>query len=116
MLTYDDKSLSNMFMKPKEMNSNVSLYIPPVEEFMLARVQLSKNETTEIEFKSACIFIVIKGNGKVDSSFQNEIFKTSDVEVGNIFFNRSDSKLTFTNSEVEELLIFCASFNNSIKF
>jgi hypothetical protein len=45
------------------------------EEFMLARVQLSKNESTEIEFKRSSIFIVIKGNGKVDSSFQNEIFR-----------------------------------------
>eukprot|EP01080_Neovahlkampfia_damariscottae_P004343 gene4343-7699_t len=113
MLTYDDKSLSNMFMKPKSLSNNISVYSPPVEEFMLIKIELKKNESSTIEFQSASIFIVVKGNGNVDATFKNEIFKTDSVEVGNIYFNRSNSKITF-NADEDDLIIFSATFNNSI--
>lgn len=107
MLTYDDDSLSRMKLKGIEYNKNITIYSPPIDEFMVAKVSLD-HESTEITLPCANIFIVISGSGKVESEYENEKnFK--ELIKGKIFFNPKETKMKFTSDD--KLLLFIASFN-----
>jgi mannose-6-phosphate isomerase len=105
MLTYNDKSLENMYLGTgKVLNPSVHRFSPPVKEFMVDRVHLSDNHK-KVTWKNASISIMIVVDGKATINDQ-------DVKRGDIFLIHSNYEWTATTDN--DCLLFVAAANDDL--
>ncbi|TIA97260.1 hypothetical protein E3P96_03435 [Wallemia ichthyophaga] len=82
MLTYETAPADAQLMKTTSLKgaAHTIVYDPPIEEFSVARVQLSRGESTKHDaLNGPSILAVVDGTGLVENQGQSETMKTGDV-------------------------------------
>lgn len=105
MLTYDDESFNSMFMKTGvQVADNIYRYAPPVDEFMVHRVELANNKTASLKLASISIFVQMKGESLLVVGDEKQQVKPGSIIV--IAANANIS-LTALNGDAQAFVASC---------